>query len=496
MYNQCMVKTRIAPSPTGFLHLGTLYQALLDKAFAIRNNGKFIVRIEDTDTNRYVEGAVDALYKGLKWVNISFDETYIQSERLDIYKKHADELIEKGHAYYCFCTEERLTKLREEQSKKKVPPMYDKHCRSINIDEAKKRVDAGEKFVIRMKIPENTKILVHDLIRGDIEFDSSAVDDQVIMKGNGFPTYHLAAMVDDHLMEITHVLRGPEWITSFPKHKLLYDYFDWEMPVFVHTPLITDMSGAKLSKRKGHSSVDWFRRKGYLPEAVLNFISLLGWSHPEGKEIFSFDEFSKVFDFKDLSAVSPKFDLVKMEWMNGQYLQNLSDEEFINRLTSWLKYCISSEYQGATEFETHWTPNDYKLMLNFLNSLNDETKLLFAEINNQRIKKFEDLLPLNNFFVKDTEINQELLTKNKSKEEIKSHMNWFLSELENLGDWNLESLKGLEEKTVKRASELGWKVGEVFHPIRVLLAGSTISPPLFESIFIFGKEKTIKSLNR
>lgn len=486
-----MVKTRIAPSPTGFLHLGTLYQALFDKAYALKHNGKFVVRIEDTDTNRYVEGAVDALYKGLSWVGISYDETYVQSERLDIYKKHAEELIAKGHAYYCFCTADRLTALREEQALKKQPPMYDKHCRNIDPAEALGRVKNGEDHVIRMKVPENQKIVVSDLIRGEIEFDSNSVDDQVIMKTNGYPTYHLAAMVDDHLTEITHVLRGPEWLTSFPKHKLLYDYFGWEMPVFIHTPLITDMSGAKLSKRKGHSSVDWFRRKGYLPQAVLNFISLLGWSYPEGKEIFTFEEFVSVFDFKSLSAVSPKFDLVKMEWMNGQYLQSLDNEEFIKSLITWLEYCISSVYQGATEFETEWKSDDYVKLLDFVKSLDKDKVLLFAEINNQRIKKFEDLLPLNSFLISDINVDEELLTKTKSKAEITDHLNWVIGEVEKIDAWNLLSLKTLEEKLVKRSGEIGWKVGEVFHPIRVSLTGSTVSPPLFESIYILGKDKCL-----
>lgn len=495
MYNQRMVKTRIAPSPTGYLHLGTLYQALFDKAYALKHNGKFIVRIEDTDTNRYVEGAVDALYKGLKWVGISFDETYVQSERLDIYRKYAEELIEKKCAYYCFCTEDRLSKLREEQALKKQPTMYDRHCRNIDLKTTLEKVKKGEAYVIRMKIPENQKIIVNDLIRGDIEFNSSSVDDQVIMKANGFPTYHLAAMVDDHLMGITHVLRGPEWITSFPKHKLLYDYFGWEMPVFIHTPLITDMKGAKLSKRKGHSSVDWFRRKGYLPQAVLNFISLLGWSHPQGKEIFTFEDFVQSFDFKDLSAVSPKFDLIKMEWMNGQYLQNLSNEEFINSLLTWLEYCISSVYQGATEFETEWKPDDYLKLLDFVKSLDDNKRLLFAEINNQRIKKFEDLLPLNSFFISDVTIDESLLTKSKSKEDVFTHLQWVIGEVKKIDEWDLLSLKSLEEVLVKHALEIRWKVGEVFHPIRVCLTGSTVSPPLFESAYILGKEKTLSRLN-
>jgi len=499
-----MIRTRNAPSPTGYLHLGTIYQSLFDKAFALKNNGKFILRIEDTDQKRYTPGAVEAIYSGLDWVGVIPDESpkhggdygpYVQSERLDIYKKYAQELVASGNAYYCFCPTERLLEVRKKDQKEGRSPMYDKHCRNFPIDESKKRVENGEAHVIRMKIPENEKIVVNDLVRGDIEFDPSVIDDQVIMKSDGYPTYHLAVVIDDHLMEISHVLRGPEWLTSFPKHKILYDYFKWKMPIFIHTPLITDMKGAKLSKRKGHASVDWFRRKGFLPEAVLNFITLLGWSHPEGKEIFSFDEFVKVFDFKDLSAVSPKFDLVKLEWMNGQYLQKLSNVDFVKKLTEWLNYCSTTKYQGATEYESNWSMDDYKLMLNFLNSLNDEKRLLFAEINNQRIKKFEDLLPLNSFFISDFVLDENLLIENKSKEEISEHLDWVKGEIEKIEDWELPNLKKLEETLVKRAGEMNWKVGEVFHPIRVSIVGSTVSPPLFESIYILGKEKTLKFLN-
>src|SRR3989344_957995 len=329
------VKTRIAPSPTGFPHIGTIYQAMLDKAFAKRHKGTFLVRIEDTDRARFVQGAEEKLFEALDWLGLQEDEgvrkggeygPYRQSERLDIYKKYAQELVEKDHAYYCFCTKERLDEVRNEQQKQGKPPMYDKHCRNLSKEEVDERIKNGEPYVIRMKVPENKKITVKDLIRGDIKFDSNTIDDQVILRSDGFATYHLGVVVDDYLMKVTHAVRGPEWIPSFPKHKLLYDFFGWEMPIFVHTPLIINMDGSKLSKRQGHANVDWYKEQGFLPEALLNFIALLGWSHPNSRhrhfdgesnenkevspdvEIFSFEEFSKLFDLKDLSSVNPKFD--------------------------------------------------------------------------------------------------------------------------------------------------------------------------------------------
>ncbi|MEK9179558.1 MAG: glutamate--tRNA ligase, partial [Patescibacteria group bacterium] len=290
-----MVRTRIAPSPTGFPHIGTIYQAMLDRAYSLKNKGKFCIRIEDTDQSRLVQGAEQKIYEALDWFGLTEDESprkggnfgpYRQSERLPLYKKYAEELVKNEHAYYCFCTPERLDEMRKEQQKQGKSPLYDKRCRSLSVSETLKRVESGERHVIRMKIPNTGTITVPDNTRGDIVFSVEQVDDQVIMKSDGFPTYHLAVVVDDHLMEITHILRGSEWIPSFPKHKLLYDYFGWKMPIITHTPLITNMDGSKMSKRHGHASVSWYQEEGFLPEAVLNFMSLLGWSHPEEKEIF------------------------------------------------------------------------------------------------------------------------------------------------------------------------------------------------------------------
>lgn len=474
-----IVRTRIAPSPTGFPHLGTMYQAMIDRAWASHNQGTFVVRIEDTDRNRFVEEAESKILQALDWFSITEDEgvrkggeysPYRQSERLDIYKKYAEELIEKGHAYYCFCSSERLTQLREEQQAKKQPPMYDKHCRDISLEEAKKRVQDGEKHVVRMKVPQNEKIEVQDLIRGKIEFDSNTIDDQVILKSDGFPTYHLAVVVDDHLMKITHVVRGPEWIPSFPKHKLLYDYFGWVMPVFAHTPLITNIDGSKMSKRHAHANVDWYKQQGFLPEAVLNFISLLGWSHPKEKEIFSFQEFIDNFDLKDLSAVNPKFDLVKLEWMNGQYISKLSDADFYKRVLDFDK--TLAKY-----------PKDHF------------TKVL--SLVQERVKKLIEVKDLVSYFY-TTPTNyaeiKELATK-ESKESIENTQNQVkevIDVLSPLTTWNAEEIdKSLHAKM----EESGIKPRQFFMPIRIIATGRPFSPPLGETLEMMGKEEVLTRLN-
>ncbi len=496
-------RTRVAPSPTGFPHLGTLYQAIIDKAIALKTGGQFLLRIEDTDQSRTVPGAIEAIYALLENFNLLPDESskiggnygpYIQSQRLDLYKKHADQLVSEGNAYYCFCSKDRLGKLREEQEKAKKVPMYDKHCRHLSKEDVHKKLESGDPYVIRMKMPENQKIIVKDLLRGDIEFDSNGIDDQVILKADGFPTYHLAAVVDDHLMEITHVVRGPEWIPSYPKHKVLYDYFGWEMPIFIHTPIISNMDGSKLSKRNGHASVDWYFRKGFLAEAVVNFINLLGWSHPEQKEIFDFSEFVQNFEPEKLSTVNPKLDLVKLEWMNSNYLKALSPVEYIERLNKWLDHCINTEFKGAAEYVTHWSKSDYIDFKSFLNNLSLEDSKIFAQINQERAKIFEDLLPLNEFFIKDKHLDLDELLKIKSAAELDGVFHWFLNELENC-DWTIESLKALETKCVEYAKSIGWKLGDFFTPIRLVVCKSRISPPLFESMYLLGKLKVLNEIS-
>jgi len=327
------IRTRIAPSPTGYPHIGTIYQALFDFAYAKHFDGKFIVRIEDTDRVRFVEDAESKLFASLDWFGFSEDESprkggayepYRQSERLETYKKAAEHLLESGHAYYCFCTKERLDEVRMLQQKEKKPTMYDKHCRFLSKEEVKTLLTTNTSPVIRLAVPEHETIICPDGIRGDVSFDSSGVDDQVLIKADGFPTYHLAVVVDDHAMEISHVVRGEDWIPSFPKQVLLYRFFGWELPLFYHTSNLRNPDKTKMSKRHGHTNVEWYKENGYLPEAILNYIALLGWSHPMQKEIFSVEEFISQFDLKDISAVGPVFDLVKLTWMNGMYIRSMS----------------------------------------------------------------------------------------------------------------------------------------------------------------------------
>jgi glutamyl-tRNA synthetase len=289
------VRTRIAPSPTGFPHIGTIYQVLIDFAYAHKHHGKFILRLEDTDRARFVEGAEDVIYQSLTWFGLEPDESpkiggpfapYRQSERLPIYKKYAEELIAKGHAYYCFCTRERLEQMRENQEAAHKPPMYDKTCLKLSAKEVTEKLDSGIPHVVRLKVPEHETIAFDDIISGHIVFDSDVIDHQVLMKSDGFPTYHFGVVVDDHLMEITHIFRGKEWIPSTPKHVLIYKFFGWDMPIHGHLPLILNEDGkGKLSKRHGHASVDYYRKLGYLPEAVLNYLSNIVWNHPEGKDL-------------------------------------------------------------------------------------------------------------------------------------------------------------------------------------------------------------------
>jgi len=460
------VRTRFAPSPTGFLHVGGAYSALLDFAFARKNKGKFIVRIEDTDAKRYVEGAEEVIFEGLEWLGIKIDESpkiggpfgpYRQSERCEIYQKYARELVKRGGAYYCFCSEEKLEKVRMEKVKIGLPPMYDKKCRFLPKEEAEKRAKK-EKFVIRLKVPENEKIVVPEPIRGDIVFDSNTIDDQVLLKSDGFPTYHLAVVVDDHLMEITHAVRGEEWLPSAPKHFLLYRYFGWEPPLYFHAPTIRNPDRTKLSKRKGHTALSWYRQQGYLPEALINFLCLLGWSHPEGKEVFDLEEFIRFFDLKDLSPIGPIFDIRKLDWLNGVYLRKKTDDELL---------------QLIKEF----APENAESTL-----INKTTPLI-----KERIAKLSDYPVIAGFFFREPEIRKELFEKN-AKEELSAAV----EVLEKIEDWNKENIeKSLQGLTKER----GWQNGEFFMNFRVAITGSRVTPPITDSVEILGKEKTLKRLH-
>ncbi|MBP9719583.1 MAG: glutamate--tRNA ligase, partial [Candidatus Levybacteria bacterium] len=337
------VRTRIAPSPTGYPHIGTIYQALFNYAYAKKNGGKFIVRIEDTDQTRFVEGSEDVIFTSLDWVGLMEDESprkggdfgpYRQSERLSLYHEYAQKLLDLGFAYFSYYKKEDAGVKKDYSQKLESEKEQD-----IVLPDPPKTITemiSGQDWILRMKVPKNEQIIFHDEIRGDIIFDANQVTDQVLIKSDGFPTYHFAVVIDDHLMKISQILRAEEWISSTPKHILLYKYFGWDIPPIFHTATLRNPDKSKLSKRHGHTNVVWFQEEGYLPEAVLNFLALLGWTHPDEKEIFSLEEFISLFDFRDIRPVAPIFDLKKLDWMNGIYIrEQLTNQELHEGLMTY-----------------------------------------------------------------------------------------------------------------------------------------------------------------
>ena len=338
------VRTRVAPSPSGDPHVGTAYVALFNLAFARRHGGRFVLRIEDTDQARSSPESEAAIVAALRWAGIDWDEgpdvggdhgPYRQSERVALYREHAERLVAQGDAFRCFCSRERLDAVRGAQRQRGENPGYDGHCLGLTGAEGERRIRAGEPYVIRLRVPREGVCRAHDRLRGAIEIPWAQVDMQVLMKSDGFPTYHLAVVVDDHLMGITHVLRGEEWIGSLPKHQLLYRHLGWDMPEHTHLPLLRNPDRSKLSKRRNPTGLNYFRDTGYLPEALLNYLGLMGWSMPDGREIFSFDEMVAAFDLDRVVTGGPVFDLEKLNWLNGQYIRNLSEDAFVDRVSSW-----------------------------------------------------------------------------------------------------------------------------------------------------------------
>lgn len=469
-----MIRTRIAPSPTGIAHLGTAYIAMRNYALAKQGGGQFIVRIEDTDRERYVKGAVEVIFDALSWLGISHDEgsdvggphtPYTQSDRLEIYQKHARELVENNHAYYCFCTKERLDEVRAAQQVSKQLPRYDKHCRNLDPNESGRRAARGESYVIRLKVPESGVTVCHDEVRGDVSWDNSGIDDQVLLKSDGFPTYHLAVVVDDYLMGITHIVRGEEWLSSSPKHILLYDAFDWPLPVFAHLPIIRNKDHSKMSKRKNDVSILSHRDRGYLPEAINNFLGLMSWSHPDKKEVFSFDEFVKLFSLKRVALTAPVYDLDKLNWLNGQYIRRLSDDELMTRLTPFIPADCSQEL--AAKILPH-------------------TK--------ERLVTLADFEELTKFFYRDISVDQPLLHKKSNPEQVKTQLIESVKIIEQLSDSEFTA-DNLEEQFRSLAATEDWKPGQFFMMLRVAVTGEKATPPLFDTMTVLGKETVLRRLN-
>ena len=458
------VRTRVAPSPTGDPHVGTAYVALFNMAFARSQGGQFVLRIEDTDQARSTAESEAAILDAFRWLGLNWDEgpevggphgPYRQSERGDLYQAAAKQLVADGHAFPCFCTAERLDEVRRAQQLAKETPRYDGHCLGLSQEEAAARIDAGEAHVIRMKIPEAGSCVIDDLFRGPIEIAWSQIDMQVLVKSDGMPTYHLANVVDDHHMAITHVIRGEEWINSAPKHRLLYDYFGWEAPVLAHLPLLRNPDRSKLSKRKNPTGINYYRRMGYLPEALVNFLGLMGHSMPEGEEIFDVEAFIEAFSLERITLGAPVFDQEKLAWLNGQWLRGLSDEAFADRVMAW--------------------------------GLNRDALMPLVPLIKPRTERLCDLAPMVGYLLgaRRTLAAEDFEGLALEGEALLEVLQFTLWRLEALGDWTRPQLVATVEAL---AAELGLKIRVLLAPLFVALSGQAVSLPLYDSLVFLGPD--------
>ena len=470
------IRTRMAPSPTGEMHVGSLSIALKNYAFAKKHNGKFILRIEDTDKVREVENGVQQIQEILEKYGIIPDEgpnaggdkgPYIQSARLDIYTKYAQQLIKDNKAYHCFCKPERLTQLRDQQRENKVPPKYDGLCKTLSKQEVQNRLNNNEPHVIRLNVPKSQDISFTDLIRGDITFNSDTIDDQVLIKSDGYPTYHMAVVIDDYLMEITHIMRGEEWISSTPKHVLLYKAFGWELPVFVHIPIYLNPDGkGKMSKRKGTVSAQSFLDRGYLPDALLNFFMILGWARKDEVEIMSMEEYIQLFDPKDVSPKSVVFDLKKLDWINGMYLRKLSLEELKEKVSPFL-------------------PADFPL---------DKIDLILPLIH-ERLETLSQVEELTDFFYRPITLESQPLLKKSNPELTNQQLEATKNRLNTITDsnWSVQNI----ETVIRELQEKNeWNRGQYFMMLRMMATGKKATPPLFDTLFAIGKKHLLERIEQ
>lgn len=481
-FSTSIMRTRFAPSPTGFLHVGGLRTALFAWLLAKQTGGKFLLRIEDTDQVRSVDGAIEAILEGLHWAGIEPDEgvvmedgkitqrgskgPYMQSERLPLYKQHADWLVEHGHAYPCFCTSERLDKMRKDQEARKQAPMYDRTCMRLDPDEVKKRIAAGEPHVIRMKIPREETISFTDDIRGEVSFPGHAVDDQVLLKSDGFPTYHLAHVVDDHFMEIDLVMRGEEWLSSTPKHIILFRAFGWELPRFAHVSLILNKDRSKLSKRQNSVAVSDYMARGFLPQTIVNFLALLGWNPGTTQEIFTLEELKEQFTLERVQKAGAVFDEEKLMWLQGQWMRKIPLSEFAATVQKMIP---------QAEGDPHFAEK--------------------AALIQERITFFSEAPAMINFFYERPEASLDLIASEKqkvTKDLVPKILETLITLLSGVDEknWNHEVLLA----TVKSALGTEWKLGQLLWPLRAVLTGQQFSPGAVEVASILGKEETLARL--
>lgn len=459
------VRTRIAPSPTGDPHVGTAYIALFNLCFARQSGGKFILRIEDTDQVRSTADSEKMILDSLRWLGLDWDEgpdvggphaPYRQSDRLHIYQQYARELVEKGHAFYCFATPEELDEMRREQMARGETPKYDGRGLRLTQEEVRSRLESGTPHVIRMKVPEEGLCIIQDRLRGAIEIPWTQVDMQVLMKADGMPTYHLANVVDDHLMEITHVIRGEEWINSAPKHQLLYQYFGWEMPELCHMPLLRNPDKSKLSKRKNPTSITFYKAMGYLPEAVLNYLGRMGWSMPDEAEKFTLDEMIANFDIGNVSLGGPVFDVEKLSWLNGCWIrENLDTEQFADRVAEWM--------------------------------LNRNNLLRVIPLIKERVEKLTDIAPLVGFLFSGFPnlTPADLDNRKLDQETVVSILQFSSWRLDALRTWQRDDLYS---ELNQIATAMGLKLKDFLSPLFVAIAGTPSAPPLFDAMVILGPD--------
>ena len=460
------VRVRIAPSPTGPMHVGTAYQALFDWVWARKNGGRFVLRIEDTDQARSHQKYEELLMQSLRWLGLAWDEgpdvggpygPYRQSERLSIYAEYAAKLVASGCAYPCFCTSERLAALRAEQQQRREPLGYDGHCRALAASEVEAQMRAGCAHVIRLKMPKEGACIVEDLLREPISLQWENIDDQVLIKSDGFPTYHLAVVVDDRLMQISHVIRGEEWITSTPKHLMLYEAFGWTPPTYIHLPLLLNPDGSKMSKRRNPTSVEYYRRAGYLPQALINYLALM--VHPPiEEEKFTLAQLTEHFDPAKLNLSGSIFDIDKLGWLNGRYLrEERTPEALLTELKDWL---LNDEYVGQM----------LPFMQPRLETLGDFVPCVAFFFARQVVPKAEDLIP-----------------KKREAAEVTRMLQTAVWALDEVGEWDKDGV----EKAVRRVAEhWAWPVRDVTVPLIVALTGERVGPPLFESAALLGSELT------
>lgn len=467
-----MIRVRFAPSPTGALHLGGARTALFNWLYARSQGGQFILRIEDTDQARSTKEAVNAIFDGLKWLGLDWDEgpemdgshgPYFQTKRLELYKKYVDQLLKEGKAYYCVCSSEELAKMRKEATEKKLPPKYNNTCRSLSLEEAEKNKNA----VVRFKLPEGVTAIVRDILRGNVEFEADLLDDFVIMKSDGFPTYNFACVIDDHLMGISHVIRGDDHLSNTPRQILLYQAFGWNIPKFAHIPMILGEDGSRLSKRHGATSVIEYNKKGYLPEAMFNYLTRLGWGYKD-QEIFSRDELVKKFTIKGVSKNPAKFDVDKLNWFNGQYIRKALPERIIDLCQPLLQ-----DAYGDHDFD-HLS----KVIRLFID----------------RLVIIPEIVPLSKyFFTDDYDIDQESVEKHLKTEIAPKILFELKTRLEKVEPFTKENIEPVFKVL---AAELELKLGQIIHPCRVALTGTAASPPMYDVVEVLGKEKVLKRLGK